>query len=106
VPSAADSAGFAVAAATVARLRQPSRRVLAVVDALDEPTGRALDVAARLGVSVAVEVWDGAESVTAAEHVARLEQLVGRGGTASLAVDPRQLDEMVELAGPIVAWTV
>jgi acetolactate synthase-1/2/3 large subunit len=106
VPSAADSAGFAVAAATVARLRQPSRRVLAVVDALDEPTGRALDVAARLGVSVAVEVWDGAEGVTAAEHVARLEQLVVRGGTASLAIDPRQLDEMVELAGPIVAWTV
>jgi hypothetical protein len=80
--------------------------VLAVVDAIDDATALALETADRLGVTVPIEVWstDG-DRLDASAHVARLEDLVHNGGEATIATDPRQLDEMLAVAGPIVAWT-
>lgn len=98
--------GFAVACATVARLADPARPVLAVVDQLDSPTLHALEAAARLGVAVPVEVWDaGGPTLDADAHSARLRALVREGGQAAIATDPSQLEEMLAVAGPIVAWT-
>ena len=66
----------------------------------------ALEAAARLGVAVPVEVWgDDGAALDADAHEARLRALVRDGGQAAIATDPRQLDEMLAVAGPIVAWT-
>jgi len=100
--------GFAVAAALVARLRDPSRPVLAVLDA--RPEGAAvevLDLADRLGLGIGVEVWsaDGDE-LDGDAHAARLRRLatVERSEVVTLATSPDQLPEMIDAAGPIVAW--
>ncbi len=101
-----DGQGFAIACCTVARLEQPDRPVLAVVDRIDDRTGLALDTARRLGVTVPVEVWDDqGDALDAGAHLARLRGLVAAGGQATIATDPAQLDEMLAVAGPIIAWT-
>ena len=109
VPPAAGSDGFAVACATVARLRSPQRPVLAAVDGpVTDLVLEALDAAARLGVAVPVEVWgvDG-ERVDAADHLRRLRALVHADtpSPVALATDATQLDRMVDVAGEVVAWT-
>jgi len=99
-------AGFAVGCALVARLLDPRRPVLAAVDHLDAMTRRILEVAAELGVLVAVEVWDDDGPVLDAEqHAIRLQDLVATGGHVPLRTDPGQLERMLEVAGPVVAWT-
>ena len=129
VPAPAASHGFAVACATVARLRAPDRPVLAVVDgpagegatgegatgrgatggrAGGDPVGEALECARRLGVDVPVEAWSpGGEPLDADRHLDRLRRLVlgGVTGVAGLATDPGQLDRMIEVAGEVIAWT-
>jgi len=106
VPAGADAIGFSIAAALVAQLADPGRPVLAVVDQLGDVHRRLLEVAARLSVDISVEEWrDGGDALDADAHLARLEALTGRGGVVSIATDPRQLDRMIEVAGPIVAWT-
>ena len=53
-----------MATATVARLLDPRRPVLAVVDEIGEAARTCLDAAARLGITVPVERWaatDGAD---------------------------------------------
>ena len=83
------------------------RPVLAVVDDPSAATTQVvLDVAAALGVRVGVEAWvpDG-PALAPEEHLTRLEQLAGGGGVGSVRTDPRQLDEMVAVAGPVRAWT-
>jgi thiamine pyrophosphate-dependent acetolactate synthase large subunit-like protein len=98
--------GFAVACCTVARLADRDRPVLAVVDAIDEPTALALETAQRLGVTVPLEVWsDDGDDLDADAHLARLQALVHDGGQATVPTDPTQLDEMLAVAGPIIAWT-
>jgi acetolactate synthase-1/2/3 large subunit len=106
VPGDGAARGFAIAAAVVARLAEPHRPVLAVVDALDDVHGRLLEIAERVGVDVAVEVWaaDG-EPLDAEAHLNRLRGLVAGGGRATLATDTRQIGEMLAVAGDIVAWT-
>jgi hypothetical protein len=105
VPADPDVHGFAVAAAIVARLLDPDRAVLAVVDVVHEVHERLLDVAARLGVVVALEVWAEEGDVSGAHtHRRRLSDLVVTGGVSTLATDERQLEEMEAVAGPIVAW--
>jgi thiamine pyrophosphate-dependent acetolactate synthase large subunit-like protein len=106
VPADPAATGFAVACVIVAGLFDRARPVLAVVDELGEVHERLLEVAGRLGIAVPVEVWspDG-DALDASTHRRRLERLVAGGGWSSLATDPRQLDEMVAVAGPIVAWT-
>jgi acetolactate synthase I/II/III large subunit len=106
VPADAAAHGFAIACATVARLRTPGRVVLAVIDVLDEINERLLEVAAQLGVTVPVEVWSADGSVIGAEaHLRRLTDLVVAGGCVTIATDARQFDEMLAVAGPVVAWT-
>jgi hypothetical protein len=66
--------------------------------------------AARLGVGIGIEAWDeDAGPSTAGSHLARLEVLVSPVPPAQiesrLATDPRQLAEMVDVAGPVRAWT-
>jgi acetolactate synthase-1/2/3 large subunit len=98
--------GFAVACCTEARLADQGRPVLAVVDRIDDATALALETAERLGVTVPVEVWsDDGDMLDADAHLARLHALVEEGGQATIATDPTQLDEMLAVAGPIVAWT-
>jgi acetolactate synthase-1/2/3 large subunit len=101
-----DAAGFGVACALVARLLQPERHVLAVADELDDVHRELLELAARLGVPLGVEVWrpDG-PPLDAEAHEAQVARLVGEGGVAELGTDPAQLERMLEAAGPIVAWT-
>jgi hypothetical protein len=98
--------GWAAACATVARLAEPLRPVLAVVDGpVDSTTASVLEAGARLGVRVGIEAWtpDGPE-LGADEHLSRLDTLSTQGGVSALATDPRQLDEMLAVAGPIRAW--
>lgn len=106
VSSGAGDEGSAVATAVVAKLLDPGRPVLAVVDEIGDPARACLDVADRLGVTVAVEVWDpGGSSLDAAAHADRLDRLVAEGGVVDLATDPKQMAEMLAVAGPVTAWT-
>lgn len=106
VPSRADAHGFAIACAIVARLRDPSRDVLAVVDAMTDRHEALLEAGRSLGVRVAVEIWSGdGHRLDADAHMARLDSLMATAAIASVATDPRQLEEMIEVAGPVVAWT-
>jgi hypothetical protein len=110
VPGWAGSAGFAVAAAVVARVRAPARPVLAVVDApLDDGSRAVLDAAAAMGVAVAVDVWDlGGQTLDAGDRrVALAAAVTGSAGQACVLAsgyDPAQLDDFVAAAGRVVAW--
>ncbi len=111
VPSA-PRAGWAAACVAVARLRHPDRPALAVVDVPDDPhTALVLDAARSLGVQVPIEVWDAeGPPLDAKAHRERLRRLMSGGsatppGVAALATDASQMLEMVDAAGPIVAWT-
>jgi hypothetical protein len=105
VPAERDASGFAVACCIAARLADPGRAVLAAVD--DAPL-ELLEVAASLGVAVPVEVWtpDG-ETIDAGEHARRLRSAVvaRHSSVVTVATDPTQLDRMIEVAGPVVAWS-
>jgi thiamine pyrophosphate-dependent acetolactate synthase large subunit-like protein len=107
---AAPLEGWATACVLVARLVTPLRPALAVVDGAPGERGSAvLAEAARLGVGIGIEAWDGdGEQCGAGDHVARLDVLVSGQpgtGTSTLATDPRQLAEMVDAAGAVRAWT-
>jgi hypothetical protein len=108
VPAHADEGGFAVACALVARLRRPRRPVLAAVDGpVTASVERVLDAARRLEVSIPLEVWDPAgPPLDPASHLERLERLAVAHDPApvSVATHPAQLDRMLDVAGPIVAW--
>ena len=107
VPAAPIEA-WALSCALVSRLTTPLRPVLAVADGpLGERSQAVLREAARLGVGLGVEVWqEGGQALGVEAHLARLDDLAGGGGAvATLATDGRQLDEMLEAAGPVRAWT-
>jgi hypothetical protein len=110
VPST-PSPGFAAACVAVSLLRRPSRPALAVIDLAEaEATTVIVDEAAALGVRVPVEAWDpDGDRLDADAHRDRLRQLVLGLSTGdrfcSLTTDPHQISEMIEAAGPIVAWT-
>jgi hypothetical protein len=111
VPST-PSPGFAAACVAVSLLRRPNRPALAVIDLAEaEATAVIMDSAAALGVRVRVEAWSPeGDRLDADAHRDRLRQLVLGGlpagdGFCSLATDPHQISEMIEVAGPIVAWT-
>jgi hypothetical protein len=104
--------GFAAACVAVSRLRHPGRPALAVIDlAQAEATAPVVDAAARLGIGIPLEAWDPeGERLHAEAHRERLGALLLDGvGTTdqprTVGTDPGQLSEMVEVAGPIVAWT-
>jgi len=100
--------GMAVAAVIVARRSQPWRPALAVVDGVpDGITLALLDEAARMGIGVGVEAWDNAgPALDAAAHMERLRRLIvtPTQDVVGLSTDGGQISEMIEAAGPIVAW--
>jgi hypothetical protein len=104
---AAPIRGWAAACATVARLAAPFRPVLAAMDGpLDDLTRAVLDAATRLGVSVGIETWElDGDALGVEQHLARLEILAAMGGRSTIRTNRRQLEDMVEVAGPIRAWT-
>ena len=111
VPSTS-SPGFAAACVAVSLLRHPGRPALAVIDlAQAEATAEVAAAAATLGIRVPVEAWDpDGAPLDADAHRERLRRLLLGGvpagnGLCTLATDPRQLSEMIDVAGPIVAWT-
>jgi hypothetical protein len=100
--------GWAVACNTVARLANPMRPALAVVDGpLDDISGAVIDTAARLGISIGVEAWsaDG-DWLRPDAHLQRLGPLVsaGFGGAHALCTGEKQIEDMIVAAGPIIAW--
>jgi hypothetical protein len=102
--------GYAAACSAVALLRHPNQPTLAVIDGpMDSVTAAIVEAAAALGVRVPVESWDpDGERLDAEAHRQRLRRLLfGRmeEGPSTLATDPRQLGEMIDVAGAIVAWT-
>ncbi|MFZ0664248.1 MAG: hypothetical protein WAM97_00720 [Acidimicrobiales bacterium] len=109
VPSERDSRGSAVAACLVARLRRRHIRCLAVTDApLSEESELLLEEALRMGISIPVEVWGPeGDALSASEHEERLNLAVtgDLNGAWTLATDGNQMGQMIEAAGPVVAWT-
>jgi len=110
VPST-PSPGFAAACVAVSLLRRPSRPALAVIDrAEEEVTAAIVDAAAGLGVRVPVEAWDPeGDRLDADAHRERLRGLIVGAQPVgdrlcTLATDRHQLSEMIEAAGPLVAW--
>ena len=109
VVPARPGAGFAAAGALLAGI--DGRPALAVVDEpVDATTDALLDLAAAMLVPLVCEVWgataeDGWSS--AAEHRERLVGARHEGGVQRLAVpvDMAATAELLELAGPVVAWT-
>ena len=95
--------GFAAAAALVGRLRDPSRRVVAVTTAPRDPTTDAVLVLARsLGLPLLLETWGDAGDVgSAGDHAATLERA---DGVVDVAVDLEQTQLLVDVAGELVAW--
>jgi thiamine pyrophosphate-dependent acetolactate synthase large subunit-like protein len=109
VPSESDSRGSAVAACLVARLRRRNVSCLAVTDApISEESELLLEDAQRLGIPIPVEIWgDDGELLSGSDHQERLSR-VATGDLDrvwTLATEPDQLAEMIEAAGPVVAWT-
>jgi hypothetical protein len=88
VPVRKVAPGYAIAACVAARLRSPARSVLAVTDGPVEAIAPVLDAARRLGAAVSVVRWSWTGDDPDAVHV-----------------DPDDLAALVEVAGPIVAWT-
>ena len=89
----------------MARLAAPLRPVLAVVDGpIDSTTAAVLDAADALGVVVGVEAWTPDGPALGPTSTCPLDSLAGAGGVSTLPTDPRQLDEMVAVAGPVRAW--
>jgi len=106
IPADPETAGFALACVIVAGLLRPGRPALAVVDGLGEGSAELQEVAARLGVRLAVEVWDDdGDVLDADDHARRLERLLAEGGVATVATRTDQLSEMLAAAGPITSWT-
>ena len=113
VPASRGRDGFAVAAALVARIACPARPVLAVLDALAAPgtagtAGALRELSAALGLPVPVETWtpDG-PAPDADAHGRRLADAVYGETPADLALrtDSRWLARMIDVAGPVIAWT-
>lgn len=105
---AVDEPGFAAAVALVTRLRSPGRPVLAVVDGSPSAaTLELLELADSLDVGFGVEAWSGdGEVLGAGEHLARARELavVERSTVATVATSSWQLDRILDVAGPVIAW--
>lgn len=97
--------GFAAAAAVAASAA--GRPCVAVVDGpLDESTRIVLDAARSLGIPVALQVWGDAGGRDDVDAHARASEAQFGGRHEVLEVPIRQgdLDTLVEIAGPVVAW--
>ena len=98
--------GYAAAAALVARL--DGRPAIAVTTApVDAMTARVLDLAAVLGVGFPLELWAGEGRLTSADdHCVDVRTALDQMGVTRLTVpvDATHTDELVAVAGDVVAW--
>lgn len=101
--------GFAAAAALAGAVRQPRARVIGLAAGpLDDVSLRVLDLARSLDVGLVLEVWgQEGEMASAADHAAALNAARARRGVnvLSVPVDFGWTEALVEVAGPVVAWT-
>ena len=98
--------GFAVAAATIAAM--DGNRAIAVTTPGGPLDDELLDLAAGLGLAVTVERWgDDVVAGDPARHRADIVAAMADPGVqvTSVAVDLSAGAELVELMGPVVAWT-
>ena len=99
--------GFALAGAIAASLE--GRRAVAVVaDPVDQATAELLALAEHWGADVTLEVWGADAALPSPE--ARVERLRGSLDSPGLAVLPLPVDfaatdVLIDVAGPVVAWT-
>lgn len=109
VPARAGTGGWAAACAYVSRLLDPGRRALAVVAEIDPVTAAILDEARRGRVGPVVEVWDpDAAPVPPAVRAAALDRAITSEATTDVirtCIDLSHTDALVDIAGPVVAWT-
>lgn len=100
--------GWAAACVAVARLADPLRPALAVLDQEpDAATSLVVDFARSHGIEVGIEAWlPGGDPLDAEAHQGRLDRLVvaGGGGIATISTNEAQLDEFVAAAGPLRPW--
>lgn len=108
VPARGGTEGWAAACTFAAMLRDPSRRTLAVVDHLDSLTAGIVDLARRRGLPLVVVVWDrDAAPTSPEEHDARIGRALAerRPAVLRVGVDRSHTDDLVDIAGRVVAWT-
>lgn len=110
VVPATRASGFAAAAALVARL--DGRDALAVTTAPVEPaTDEVLDLAAHLGAAFTVLAWEDDDHRASSGASRRLDAVLGGAWSpaavevVALPVDLAATDVLVEVAGPVIAWT-
>lgn len=98
--------GYAAAAALSARLG--GRQAIAVATApLDEMTARVIELAEALDVGLTVELWAREGRLARADdHAAEVSAALeaGRATVLTVPVDPTHTDELVAVAGDVVAW--
>lgn len=97
--------GFAIASSIVAGL--DGSRSIAITTPGSAIENELLDLAASMGIGVIVEHWgDDVAPIEPAAHRATLVAALADSGVSvnGLAVDLSAATELVELAGPIVAW--
>ncbi|MEX1217096.1 MAG: hypothetical protein WEA11_01095 [Acidimicrobiales bacterium] len=99
------SDGFAVAASIIAGL-DGSRSVALTAPGSPLENGL-LDLASALGLTIVVEQWgEHAELISAPNHRSNLVEALSDPGVSvsSVAIDLSATAELVDLAGPVVAW--
>jgi hypothetical protein len=92
------AADFAVTAAVACALRPEPQRVLAITDRADSA---ALEWARGRSVSPTVVVWGDRGDIASPDDVG---PAIARGGVVHLPVDMTRTDELIAVAGPIIAW--
>ena len=104
VPATAIS-GFAAAAALIAGITE--RPCIAVLDELDPVSEAILELAESYGVATAAQVWSEAGELADVDAHARLSesQFAGRSGIVDVPVAVGDEDALLDVAGPVVAWT-
>jgi thiamine pyrophosphate-dependent acetolactate synthase large subunit-like protein len=105
VVPATSQPGFAVAAALVAGVQ--GRPCVAVVDGpLDEASQIVAEAAAALEVPIAVQAWGSGGSARDVDAHARVTeaQFAGERGIVEVPIRAKDLDALVDVAGPVTAW--
>jgi thiamine pyrophosphate-dependent acetolactate synthase large subunit-like protein len=105
VVPATQQPGFAVAAALVAGVQ--GRPCVAVVDGpMDEASQIVAEAAAALGVGIAVQAWGAGGAARDVDAHARVSeaQFAGGRGIVEVPIRSRDLDVLVDVAGPVTAW--
>jgi hypothetical protein len=90
---------FAVTAAVVCAQRPVTQLVVAITD---HPDSSALAWGRSRGVMPTVVVWGDRGDIRTPDDVG---PAISRGGTIHLPVDLSRTDDLVAVAGPIIAWT-